>query len=164
MARYGVAYMLSHKPREIHRLLNESGPLASPSGRERVSRIRVIVAALDDVAKAMNIASLKLHSAGFHTVALSVPDGGSATRLRYQNRDLLAKLKQYSGLDIVRVAIRVDPQSHHALPLTLAANVKSRRAIHPAVAAHLEAAAAGVDDPGLRAALRRLAGRVPKNQ
>ena len=73
--------MLSHKPREIHRLLNESGPLASPSGRERVSRIRVIVAALDDVAKAMNIASLKLHSAGFHTVALSVPDGGSATRL-----------------------------------------------------------------------------------
>ena len=143
------------KFRKINELLLESGPLARPNGRERMARIQMLLGAMDDLARQLNVTSLRLHAAGFRTLTLSVPDGASATRLRYENRTLLNAIRQCAGLDFARVAVRVDPGSAGVLRPSPPPRRPQR-----AAAGHLQTAANGIDDPGLRSALLRLADRM----
>lgn len=149
--------MSIHKLQKINEWLLKSGPLAHPNGQERMARIQILLDAMDALARRLGVTSLRLHSAGFRTLTLSVPDGASATRLRYENRTLLDTIRKRTGLNFVRVAVRVDPGSANILPLSH----RPRRLRHTA-AGHLQTAANGIDDPDLRSALLRLAERGQK--
>ena len=147
--------MSIHKLQKINEWLLKSGPLAHPNGQERMARIQILLDAMDALARRLGVTSLRLHSAGFRTLTLSVPDGASATRLRYENRTLLNAIRQCTGLNFARVAIRVDPGSADILPLS-----DPPRRLRQAAAGHLQTAANGIDDPDLRSALLRLAERT----
>ena len=150
--------MSFRKPKTIGSLLTEFGPLADAAGRERMARIRTLSAALESVAQHVGVPMLRLQGAGLRTLTLSVPDGATATRLRYANRELLTAIRQCAGLNVARVSVRVDP-SVLASPLPN----RATRKLRSDAGRSLRAAAEGIDDPELRAALLRLAGRARKD-
>lgn len=82
-------------------------------------------------------------------------DGGSwATQLRYQQQEVLKLLNSEFRLDLRRARIRV------VSPRETAETIRPARQLPASGARALEAAAAATADPGLRAALQRLARRA----
>ena len=101
---------------------------------------------------------LRTHCSGATTVGsqllLFTESSAWATRLRYQQRDLINRLRTHAYLSISTVRIQVVPPAKTLSP--------TRRAVQlsHANAATIQKAATTIDDPDLRAALQRLAKHV----
>lgn len=86
---------------------------------------------------------------------LIVTDGHWATRLRYQQRRLqrqLQEFEEFRGLQRIQFRVQPPPPPRHVPPRP--------RPISSEAADGLQAAAQGISDPRLRAALERLAGHA----
>lgn len=89
------------------------------------------------------------------TLHLVTPSAGLATRVRYNQRKLIARLHQPGKYLIERVKVSVRPDSVLQRP-------DVRNALPPSLESgrHIEATAKYIEDEGLRKALIRLAGRA----
>ncbi|MFC3606592.1 DUF721 domain-containing protein [Stutzerimonas tarimensis] len=131
-------------------LLREARPLkALFSEAQRLSRLQQLLESqLPPAARThCRVASWR---AG--TLLLIVTDGNWATRLRYGQRRLqqgLQSLPEFAGL--ARIVFKVRPSGKAAAPS------RPRPELSPRAAYSLQATAAGIADPQLRAALERLA-------
>ena len=87
---------------------------------------------------------------------LITPSSALATRVRYNQRKLLAALRQRTGKSIVRVKVSVRPEQIPAAP-------REPRAAHPLspeAAQHLASSAKYIEDEDLRKAIIRLSNRA----
>jgi hypothetical protein len=89
-----------------------------------------------------------------NTLVLFADSAPWATRLRYEQKAILAAISRETGLSFARISLRVQPRSRRKAPKS--ASRRGHR-ISPASREVLEAAARGISDPDLAAALRRLA-------
>ncbi|EXF44814.1 hypothetical protein BAY1663_02795 [Pseudomonas sp. BAY1663] len=86
------------------------------------------------------------------SLLLIVTDGHWATRLRYQQRRLLRQLQafeEFAGLARIQIKVQPAPPPRHMPPRT--------QPLSSNAADSIQAAAQGIRDPKLRAALERLA-------
>jgi hypothetical protein len=93
------------------------------------------------------------------TLLIIVTDGHWATRLRYQQKRLhksLAEFPEFSNL--IRILFKVQP------PLVHAAGTSRTVSLNPSAADVIAATADGIEHPGLRDALKRLAEKAKINQ
>lgn len=94
-------------------------------------------------------------SAPRESTLVIVTDGGLwATRLRYQQQEILKLLNGEFRLDLRRMRIRIVPPRQGPRPPSGGPKLSPRNA------EIIEAAADGISDPGLSHALRRLARRA----
>lgn len=131
-------------------LLREAKPLrALFSEARRLSRLQEL---LEGQLQPAAREHCKVASWRDGTLLLIVTDGHWATRLRYQERRLLRQLQTmepFTGLN--RILFRVQPPAHSPRPSRPAPELS------PQAADSLQAAAQGISDPRLKAALERLA-------
>lgn len=95
-----------------------------------------------------------------NTLVLFADSAPWATRLRYEQKAILAAISRETGLSFTRISLRVQPgaaarQPERLRPTRARLSSSSRHA--------LESAARGVSDPELAAALRRLAKTAGEN-
>ena len=131
-------------------LLREHKPLqALFSAAKRLDRLQALVEAQLEPAAREHCQVASWHDG---CLLLLTSNGHWATRLHYQQRRLqrlLQAMPEFAGLQKVQVKVRP--------PNTQVAYQASRTELSEAAAESLCSAAAGIDDPRLRAALERLA-------
>lgn len=138
-------------PQSIQSLLHIASPeVADILGRARfLARIRAALLEIlpDAIAPQMQIAGYD-----DYLLRLHVSNAAWATRLRYMEANIRQALAQRMRLHIDRVEVKVRPVGLG--PFTTA---PQPRLMSPGTRAHIEMTARYIQDPGLAAAMRRLA-------
>ncbi|MGY2399967.1 DUF721 domain-containing protein [Pseudomonas sp. SDO5271_S396] len=131
-------------------LLREARPLKAIFGHaQRLGRLqRLLDSQLQPAAREhCHVASLREGD-----LLLIVTDGHWATRLRYQQKRLLRQLMVFDEFaNLRRIQFRVQPPTTPPVPAGHAPDLSTN------AAETLQETASGISDPGLRAALERLA-------
>lgn len=138
-------------PRSVNDLLR-SPPQTLASVLRRVAFLQEIEAVVRDGLPAEARNQVRVASCDERGLVLHVANGGWATRLRYQQNAIRRALAQRMRRDVPRVDIRVRPMAGPA------AATRPPRRLSDGARKQLGATARCVEDnPGLAAALRRLA-------
>lgn len=127
--------------------------LTGHSSLKDIQRIQRIQAILNDVLSPELVQQVRVSRLRNQSLVIVVSNPGTASRLRYMQREILTHVAQRASLHCSRLEVKVLP-ANSAVP----AAVKKTHTLSAQSAALLKQTANQIEDPQLSDAMRRLSG------